>query len=78
MRIKLFNINFKEIKKFKKNKVEVKTDELWENTYFNADNPSVEASPKENISYQMKYTLIKQNNNWLVNKVDILSEKKID
>jgi len=56
-----------------KNKGNVFTTEVWASTYYDANNKAKIIIPEEKIEYKVKYLLVKEKNNWLIDEVKILS-----
>lgn len=74
---KLLSIAFDKKSKGK-NKGNVLTTEVWASTYYDINNKAQIIIPEEKISYKVKYLLVKQKKDWLIDEVKILSEKKVN
>ncbi len=74
MDAKIVDINFKNIK-VDGDKAFVITDEKWIYKYIDIK-VRKEVHKKTSIMYTMKYTLVKEDDKWVIQKIDVLSEKQ--
>ncbi|WP_187647999.1 hypothetical protein [Nitrosophilus labii] len=77
MNASLDKIEFKKIV-VNKNSAQAYTNEKWSYRYLNylPNGKTKEAYPLTKIFYQVKYSLLKDNNRWKISGIDILSQKE--
>ncbi len=73
MDAKLLDINFTKIDIVNKEFAKIETTEKWTYRYINGITKQ-EAHPDSNITYNMQYQLIKNDDRWVINNITVLSE----
>ncbi len=74
MDAKIIDIDFKNFD-IKDNKAEAITNEKWVYKYIDIK-VKKEVHKETNISYTIKYTLVKSGDKWIIQKIDVVSEKQ--
>ena len=74
MDAKIVDIDFKDLD-IKDDRASVVTDEKWVYRYIDIK-VRKEVHKETNISYNIKYTLSQSNDKWIIEKIDVLSEKQ--
>ncbi len=68
-------IDFLDIRSISPEQAEVKTREEWSYKHVNID--SLEVEYQDSILYEMKYTLVRKNDQWFVSDITVEAEKSL-
>jgi len=69
------NITFPSVTIVSPDRAEVKTEESWDYSHVNIDTSDI--TSKKSVEYGLNYSLVREDDHWLVSDISVESEREI-